>query len=711
MIELFINDLRVDLYENVGIGTTFQTANLINLNARGGSYTNKFKVPLTAINKSILENAQIVNSDTNYPYEFNTASISIDGVMVLADGVAFVEATGDDSLVIYVLSGNSDFFNLIKGVNLSDLDFSQYNHTLSNTDLTTYSVDVTSGLVYPFLGFTDNEADNAIDEVNSLGQSIPRAIRLGECLPAMFVDSILDAVESYTGWKIEGTLRTNTEFLKLCFLANNFIKEYDDKDNTVEYTTASPTTIYTASSKGYATINETSLGTPPRINFGFNTNSSTMTITNDIILCDKTANYEFDFNLDVDLDCPVGEETRFGIMVRECDSAGTTHVGRCDFYSQEIVYFYDSGFQPYRKASGLSTQNIQGNFQGTFYMESGKYYSMYLYSYENTTSSTAGSYVSTVTMNQGTNFLFKETSTLYPLDDVDANLLYTFDLTTFFKDLIQMFGLNLQANNFTKTLTLNYFNDLADADVEDWTSKVNTSKGISLSYKYGNYAQVNNAQYNTSDELIDGSFAISNLTLANEKTAIKVSVDGLPLNYDYTVTTGGNYTNAIAPIFDVEERISNLNTTKQPTGVVGAMGVSRYQKIEDGQCYFFRGGAVDPVDDTHAFNLIGGSAVVGLPNSFLNGTLSGTFGRFRVGSSAGLGFDQLIPLYYQPIIDMFTKTKVVTAYLDLSPVDILNLDFSKPKKLINERMNDNFYLLKVSNYKAGQSTKCTFIRL
>jgi hypothetical protein len=79
--------------------------------------------------------------------------------------------------------------------------------------------------------------------------------------------------------------------------------------------------------------------------------------------------------------------------------------------------------------------------------------------------------------------------------------------------------------------------------------------------------------------------------------------------------------------------------------------------------------------------------------------------------SVSLDFQSLVNTYYQPISDMFQKVKVVSLYLDLTPLDIVNLDFGKPKTIINDRMNDNFYLLQVSNYKAGQSTKCTLIRL
>jgi len=707
MTELLINGSRVELYENVGIGTTYQTANLANLNARGGFYTNKFKIPLTAINKAILENAQIVNSDTNYPYEYNTADLFIDGLAVLSDGVAIIETAGDDSAVVNVLSGNSDFFNLIANTNLSELDFTEYEHTVNATDMETLAKVTDAGLTYPFAGFTD--VDGGINKAFDNGAGIlttNRKLYAGEITPAVFVNSIFDKIEAFTGWSLDGGLRSNSEFLKLAFTANNYIKDFDDKDNTANRTGAS-NLFYNAGSKPLGGI----FGNLARIAFNmpYDAYSSTMTQAGDLILCDKDGNYEFDFNLNLTLVAPEGRELRYAIRYCRVDALGA-YIEECPFRSQDRVFFHETEYDVNRVATGTSTIEIEETFKCTYYMESGNYYKPFLYYLEDTTGS-AGTYTSTVTMNPGCNISFKETSTIYPLDLVTCENLFDYSIHDFIKDIILMFGVNLQPNNITKTLTFNMLKDLPTNTPQDWSSKVDLSKGISTAYKYGNYAQVNNFTYAASNDLINGSFNIADLTLPTDKTVVKTSVNGLPLNYDYTTIALTPYTNCIVPILDTTNRLENLN---KPAGSL-LYDVDRYEKITGKEAYFIRAGGVRPTSNTHGVSFVGRTdltTTLGSTlnfNNFINGLLP--FARFRIGAAGGLGFDQLIPLYYQPIIDMFTKTKVVTAYLNLTPVDIQSLDFNTPKKLINQRMNDNFYLLKVSNYKAGQSTKCTFIRL
>jgi hypothetical protein len=704
MIELFINDIRIELYENAGVGVTYQSANLANLNSRGGFYTNKFKIPLTAINKAALENGQIVNSDTNIPYEYNKASLISDGIDLLTDGVAIIESTGDQYAQVNILSGNSDFFNLISNVNLNDLDFSEYSHTWNAAGVEPLASSQTTGLVYPFAGYSDIEGgiNTAFDSGAGI-QVTNRQLFLGEVVPSIFCNDIFDKIEAYTGWTLDGDLRTNAEFLKRTFSANKFLKSFDDKDNTANRIGAN-NLFYNAGLKAMGGI----FGNFARIvfNMPYDSYSSTMTQAADLILCDADGNYEFDLNLNLTIVAPEGRRTAYAIRYCEVDSGGN-YVDEVPFRSQDLIYIYDTGYDVNKVATGTSTIEINETFKCTYYMENGNYYKPFLYYYEDTTGS-AGNYTSTVTMNTGCNISFKETSTIYPLDDVDCEQLYDWKITDFIKDIILMFGVNLQPNNITKTLSFNLLKDVPNNTVEDWSDKVNLDKGISLAYKYGSYNQINNLEYGTSDDLIDGSFSISDLTLNKEGTIIKTKANGLPLNYDYTSLLLSTYTNCIAPVFDPTSRLNNTSTTNL------IYSVDRYEKVENKEPYFMRVGEVTPTANTHGVEFIGvnSTGTLGLTlafNNFLSGALP--FARFRIGSSAGMGFDQISLEYYQTIIDMFNKTKVVTLYLNLSPVDILNLDFSKPKRISNNKMNDDFYLMKVENYKTNQSTKCTFIRL
>ena len=570
-------------------------------------------------------------------------------------------------------------------------------------DITVISID--SGFVYPFAAFTDNEDRNAVEYKSLDGQVLARKIRFGEMVPAIFANDLFDKIETLTGWTLDGDLRGNSEFLKLAFTANKFLKSYDDKDNTSELTGAN-NVFYTASSRTAGAIFGNFARTA--FNMPYDSSSSTMTISGDIILCDKTANYEFDFNLDLTMNIPQGASSRYAIRYCKVDSGGN-FLEDVAYSSCRRIYFYENEYDGNRVFSnGTSTVELKKTVKATIYMEAGYYYKPFLYYYENTINST-GNYITTIRMNTGSNILFKETSTIYPLDEIDCEQVYDWPITSFLKDIILMFGVNLQPNNITKTLTFNLFNNLPTNEPEYWSEKVDLSKGISVSYKYGSYGQTNKMQYANSDESIDGYFSIVDLTLAPEKTVVKTASDGLPNDFDYQTFFLTEYTNVEIPLFDVSPRLEN------PDSETTIFYTDIYEKVDFSKCYFIRVGLTTPTADTHGVSFVGYAnnlSTAGATLTFSNWTNTPLpFARFVLDNSAGLGFDQLIPTYYQTIIEMFTKTKVVTAYLNLTAAEIQSLNFNTPKKLINSRMNDDFYLLQVSNYKAGQSTKCTFIRL
>lgn len=721
MTELFINDSRIDLYPNIGVGITYQTANLTNLNARGGSFTNKFKVPLTANNKTILDNTHIVNSDSNYPYAFNRASIFIDGVEVLADGIAVIETTGDDSFTVNILSGNSDFFNLIKGVNLNDLDFSDYEHTLNATDFMTYSKATTGGLVYAFADWGKGQVLDATGGTENIINN--KLNMMGGVMPSIYSYSLLQKIADYTGWTIDGNVFSNTEFLKSIFTCNKYEKDFFDSESTDERIT-SDNVFYTAGSQPLGA----NVGNFARTVFNMpynNSSSSVATFNGDIIKINnkRTATYEFDFNLNLTLTAPKGRRLAYAIRLCETDISGN-YVAEAAYRSQDYTYLYDSGYDATRTTTATETIEIAKTVKCTYYLEAGKYYKPFLYYDEDTTGSTGSNYVSTVEMLQGSNYTFNQTSTIYPLDTVDCTELYDYQIDTFLKDLILMYGLNLQANNLTKTLSLNYFNDLATETPEDWSSKVNLDKGISLSYKYGNYYQKSNFVYANETDY-NGFITIPDLTLGNEGDVVKVSVDAINDYYNYTIiATGSNYSNPKVPIFENEGRIANRENENNTAGASSPFGAYQTDRIEkqNGQnkCYFLRlsnQNTIATFSSSHVPSLIGNFNQLSSPGN----TLSATGLNYDTGcpltvfnntsESVSLDFQSLVNTYYQPISDMFQKVKVVSLYLDLTPLDIVNLDFGKPKTIINDRMNDNFYLLQVSNYKAGQSTKCTLIRL
>ena len=102
-MELLINNSRIDLYPFAGVGITYQTANIFQLDTRSGNFTNKFKVPKTANNNLVLGFVNTVNTDSNTPYQLNEARIIVDGIDVMPQGSAIIEESDNDTTSLILL--------------------------------------------------------------------------------------------------------------------------------------------------------------------------------------------------------------------------------------------------------------------------------------------------------------------------------------------------------------------------------------------------------------------------------------------------------------------------------------------------------------------------------------------------------------------------------------------------------------------------------
>lgn len=253
-------------------------------------------------------------------------------------------------------------------------------------------------------------------------------------------------------------------------------------------------------------------------------------------------------------------------------------------------------------------------------------------------------------------------------------------------------------------MKFNLFNNLTENTAEDWSNKVDLSKGITLTYNHGSYGQTNYMKFANEDNEDAESFTISDSTLPFEYTAVETSVDRIDETYTYYPSAGGNHTVAKARIFDTEDRLS------QPDENLGNHYSSQgwLQKIESENPYFVRIATTTPTAGTHRLSYIGDDDNLASPELLSRPDIDTAI---PLATNSNINFAYYNANYYNNITTMLQDVKKIVCYLDLSAVDIYNLDFNTPKYLFNDRMNDNFYLTQVSNFKAGRLTKCEFIRI
>jgi len=126
MIRLVVNDVDLDLFPSTTVALSRRVADIGNFNNRNSSFTNKFSVPLTSLNRGALGILQM-NTTSRTPYEDVTGKLITEGIEIITNvRVKIVSVTDVAELELKVDNGN--LFDLLKKTKLRSLDLRDYDH-------------------------------------------------------------------------------------------------------------------------------------------------------------------------------------------------------------------------------------------------------------------------------------------------------------------------------------------------------------------------------------------------------------------------------------------------------------------------------------------------------------------------------------------------------------------------------------------------------
>ena len=208
--EVYINDELIELSGADNIGLTFQVFSIFNSESRNGFYSSPIKASKTKINNIIFENLSNVNSSTNLPYIKNRAKIIQNGVEIVPNGFAIIVET-NDSYNFNVFSGNSNFFDLIKGLNVNQIDWSDLIHEYKISDIIS-SFSNTNGFTYPIIDY-----GNGTELLTNTITQNADALFL-----ALFVKDVLERSSSEQGYSLTGTFTDSEQYDKQLITINQW---------------------------------------------------------------------------------------------------------------------------------------------------------------------------------------------------------------------------------------------------------------------------------------------------------------------------------------------------------------------------------------------------------------------------------------------------------------------------------------------------------
>lgn len=240
MTRIFIEEQELDLTKDFSQQTTYAVDDLTNLDSKATSFTKTIVLPGTANNNRLLGNIFEFNNSnfnantgTNYGYNFDASRsakvrMEINGLQVMKGVLRLLEVIIDGDYIEYevALFGElGGFFATLGAKKLTDLDFSEYNHTYSIANITGSwtSPSGGTGYYYPLIDYGNV---SPLTNVNFQKKNYYyTAFR-----PALFVRDYMRKIITSAGYTYESNF-FDTSFFKSLIIPNNQKRFANNKTN------------------------------------------------------------------------------------------------------------------------------------------------------------------------------------------------------------------------------------------------------------------------------------------------------------------------------------------------------------------------------------------------------------------------------------------------------------------------------------------------
>ena len=472
MIKYRINGEYLDLFSDLkDFAITKQISKIGEIDSRHGDFSTAFKVPLTANNARILRYTPELNNYTNINTFDRYSGQLIDDEVVISDGYYQISkfSPTKKEIEIKFFGGNTDWFDLLKGryINKDVLstesiypyDLNEYDHHYGYAD-TTASFSNTEGYIY----FPFSNDSNTFKVLND------SALSVGDLAFGMYEHTLIKKIFDSVGINIKGTLLNDPDYYKSIICNDKGMLKYRVKETKDTYLTSGGRSF--------------TLGTPETsINFDrvledsnvqqwngsiYTAPSQTDSLRFYCYYLIQTSNNTVPFS---------GEQMRLKIDYTINGIAQTpidVQMGKASVTPGIVGFTYD-------KVHTFTGVQVDDTF--SFRLE------------RTNTGSTSAPVWTNLSEYTGqgkvSEFIITTEDSLSKIQA--KNLLPTVKQSDYIKDVLVRHGVVSQYDIKTKTLTLNKFEDIDNNRVNapNWTSKIDLSKQIDVDFTkiLSNYGQ------------------------------------------------------------------------------------------------------------------------------------------------------------------------------------------------------------------------------
>jgi hypothetical protein len=687
--QIFLEGVALDLDRNVDIDFTYSITDISDFEKRTTTYSKTIVLPGTAHNNFLLGNYFDFNINNDYsnlidnvgvnfnPLKKAFAKVTLDNVEVFVGVLRLLEITSKSGEIQYqcALFGSlGGLFTALGDTLLTDLDLSDLDHTY-NISTITNSWDTTDlvadGFVYPSAnyGIGVNPTETVYDVKNFR--------------PAVSVKRVFDEIISQAGYTYQGDFWDTNNLDKLIIQngEEKFSAFYDQLAN-VSFASSTGGGISFDSSTLNGLVIDNTTGGLKRIK---NTSGDTLSV-------------RLTFSLEITNNLAIFDYLEFQTQVRNDSSIFDV----ISYQNTNVIFGPGTGTtSTYTFSFDVVLQNGDGvNFIASGYGLIG---------------AASGTFIittnSNVTINAKTSA--SKIPAIYNTTILGASIVPEgIKQSDFIKSIINLLNLYIiQDPDNEFDLTFIPYNEFYTNEIIDWTDKKDLAKGFSIKGSNEFIPKSYSFRYKDDNDFYCKSYKnryTSNYGDLKYDTQNQFSKDDTPIELPFSlapVVNTGNSTRLMAQLYDI-------NTD------------GSYKQVKCNPKLSFWGGKKF---GTTTYSILNGATVLasGLDEYGYAGHIYNPFT-----TSSGLLWDlcfnppreiyfnigtyptlNLYHFYYKQFIDSQNNkdTKLVTLYLLLNAVDIMNLSFRKYVRMDN----GIYYLNKIDGYNplGNELTKVELLRL
>lgn len=239
--QLYINNTELDLTEDISLPFTYQIADIRNPEQRTQSHSKTITIPASKVNNKLFSHiyeisyasqSTVINFDPDFnPNKKATARVLIDGVEIFNGFAQLMKINKNgskpESYEIVIFSEVINLFTEIGTDKLSDLDFSEFDHVLDETIISSQTG--TNYIDSVLTNYYNGQWDGSHYIATGLGYTYPNIDygenpstywKVSKMYPAVPIKQYLDKIFAKYGYSYTSTLFTSQFFKQLIIPCN-----------------------------------------------------------------------------------------------------------------------------------------------------------------------------------------------------------------------------------------------------------------------------------------------------------------------------------------------------------------------------------------------------------------------------------------------------------------------------------------------------------